>query len=610
MRRALARAFGAMLLATAVVAVAVPAVPAAAATPISGGGSGFAALEIEQWRADTARAPFNLSVNYVAQGSSFGRQQFIDGNLDYGVSDIVFQAPEMPTLRARRCQGRDPGACFAYVPVSAGGLAFMYNLVDSQGHRINDLQLTRRAACGIFTGAIKKWNDPQITQTNPGLNVSADIIPIIRADGAGESYVLSDFCRTVAPDIWQAFIADRQAHDPGNVSDELKAGQPVSNWPQNWGRAVPLLAADGVANAVADPVAGANAITYVAAGYAKVRNFPVASLQNAAGVYTQPDEDNVTVALGYASPNPDPAAVGTFILNYQGPDQRAYFPSTYSYVIAQTTGFDPGKGATLGQFLCYAISRGQVIAPQLRYARLSAPLVAIAINAISKIPGAPPANGCFLAGAPPPPQAPTVAGGPTARTPGPGGANGSATTAPGGAGGGAAGAGGGANGGNCDQGSGSGSKSSTTSTTGAGSGGSTTTTTAGPGTTTTRPQAQAAGAPSLNVSTTTTAPSTSTTGAHATTTTAGHGATTTTSAPAGTGAGASTSTSTSSSPTTTTVSCDTAAGAGDLKAQLAAEAGSHDTSSDPSDSTVIWTLVIGALVGWVVVTLVRLRSAP
>ena len=82
----------------------------------------------------------------------------------------------------------------------------------------------------------------------------------------------------------------------------MRGGLPVSNWPQSWGRAVPLLAADGVANAVADPVAGANAITYVAAGYAKVRSFPVASLQNAAGVFTQPDETNVTGARSGTPP--------------------------------------------------------------------------------------------------------------------------------------------------------------------------------------------------------------------------------------------------------------------------------------------------------------------
>ena len=86
--------FTAFLLVVAQVVLASPA--GAIGAPMSGGGSGFAALEIDQWRADTARAPYSLKVNYVSQGSSFGRQQFIDGNLDFGVSDITFQ----PALRS------------------------------------------------------------------------------------------------------------------------------------------------------------------------------------------------------------------------------------------------------------------------------------------------------------------------------------------------------------------------------------------------------------------------------------------------------------------------------------------------------------------------------
>jgi phosphate transport system substrate-binding protein len=381
---------------------------AGAASPITGGGSSFAALEIDQWRADTARKPFSLAVNYVAQGSTFGRAEFTNGNLDFGASDIIFQPWEIPPLQARRCGGRppDPG-CFVYVPVSAGGLSFMYNLHDGAGRRVTDLTLTRRAACKVFTGQIKKWNDPEIVGSNPQLaGFDRDIVPVIRADGAGESYVFSEFCMAVADDIWRAFMAERQKNDPSNVAEDFAAHLPVSNWPQGWARATPQLYADGTANTVADPVTGKDAITYVAAGYAKVRSFPVASLQNAAGQFTQPDETNVTVALGYARGRGN----GTFELNFTGGDPRAYFPSTYSYVLAQTTGFDRGKGEALGKFLCYAVSAGQVIAPELRYARLSKPLVDIAIDAISRIPGAPPKESCFVAGAPPPPGLPTVQG--------------------------------------------------------------------------------------------------------------------------------------------------------------------------------------------------------
>jgi len=399
-----------------VASVVVPSGTANAATAITGGGSSFAALEIDQWRADTARKPYSLQVNYVSQGSTFGRTGFIDGQLDYGASDITFQPAEIPQLQSRRCGGRpaDPN-CFVYVPVSAGGLAFMYNLTDNGGQRVTNLKLTRRASCKIFTGAIKRWNDPEIVATNPQLaGFSRDIVPVIRGDGAGESFVFSQFCIAVAKDVWDGFRAQQIRDDPGNIATDFRAGSPVSNWPQNWGRSTPQPYADGTATTVADPVSGKDAITYVAAGYAKVRSFPVASLQNAAGVFTQPDEENVTIALGYASGRGD----GTFNLNFTGGDPRAYFPSTYSYVLAQTTGFDPGKGAALAQFLCFAVSAGQVIAPQLRYARLSKPLVDIAISAISRIPGAPPANKCFVEGAPAPPPLPGVGGG------GPGGSSG------------------------------------------------------------------------------------------------------------------------------------------------------------------------------------------
>jgi len=403
MRRRWLGAIATLALAMTVFGVGAPAAYAGGAS-ILGGGSGFAALEMDQWRADTARSPFNLTVNYVSQGSTFGRQQFSGGSFDYGASDIPYQQVEIPDLASRRCAGKPQppdNRCFVYVPVSAGGLAFMYNLVDNSGNRITNLKLTRQAACKIFTGAITKWNDPEIVATNPQFrSFDRNIKPIVRTDGAGESYVLSEFCIAVAPTVWQNFVNQQKAADP-ELTPEFLAGQPTSVWPQQaWGVSpVGVATADGTAGYVADPTGGPNAITYVAAGYAQVRSFPTAWIQNAAGVFTQPDEDNVTVALGYATARGN----GTFQLAFNGPDPRAYFPSTYSYVLAQTAGFDPSKGATLGRFLCYAVTEGQADAPQLRYARLSSVLVNIAINAIVQIPGAPSAASCPIAGAPPPP---------------------------------------------------------------------------------------------------------------------------------------------------------------------------------------------------------------
>ena len=69
-------------------------------------------------------SPYNLSVNYVSQGSTFGRQSFIGNNVDFGVSDIIFQANEVQALQQQRCGGRPLDSCFVYVPVSAGGVSF------------------------------------------------------------------------------------------------------------------------------------------------------------------------------------------------------------------------------------------------------------------------------------------------------------------------------------------------------------------------------------------------------------------------------------------------------------------------------------------------------
>lgn len=402
MRRALR--YRRLLAATLLVSVAGLAVPAndvvvAAGPNLNGGGSSFAKLEIDQWRAEVARDPYKLGINYVAQGSSFGRQQYSSGSLDFAASDIPFIGPELTAVL------NGPRGNFVYVPVSAGGLGFMYNVLDASGNQVTNLNLTPRTACRIFTDDTIMWDDPEIQGVNASIAMPHERVrAIVRADGSGTSYVLSEYCIATAPDVWEAFKV-AEANNNNDVA-ELLAGRPTSVWPTNrFGSAV---AADGVAAAVADS-SGVYSITYNEAGFAKVRSFPNANVQNKFGNFTQPTEKAVSIALGYATGRDD----GTFQLDFDGPDPDAYFPSTYSYVIAQTTGFDPAKGAVLAKFLCYAITRGQRVelTESLGYARLSAPLVELGKNAIAQIPGAPPWDECRVeAPAPPPAATPTGAG--------------------------------------------------------------------------------------------------------------------------------------------------------------------------------------------------------
>ena len=412
-----------VLIATVLVAVAclisvptrAPSIAHAAGPTLNGGGSSFASLEIDTWRAEVKRKPYELTLNYVAQGSTFGRTQYIQGNFDYAASDIPFPQVELDQLNTTNRKD------FVYVPVSAGGLGMMYNLVDNNGNRVTNLKLSRRAVCSIFTVPNMYWDDPLIQSTNDVTLPHEYIRPILRADGSGTSYVLSEFCLTVAPDIWATAITQL---GPFATDAEFKAGQPTSNWPNGWGKTSAAPAAAGVAAAVAD-TSGLYAITYNEAGYAKL--FPDttanAFVENAnPGVFAAPTEDAVSVALSYAQPRGN----GTFILNFTGPAPTAYFPSTYSYVIAQTTGFPADKGEVLARFLCYAVTKGQRVdlTKVLGYARLSAPLVDIARDGISKIPGAPPWDQCKVESAAPPQPPTTIAATTTAAAQGGGGGGG------------------------------------------------------------------------------------------------------------------------------------------------------------------------------------------
>ena len=375
----------------------------AAGPTVTGTGSSFAALEIEQWKSDVANE-YDIALNYQAGGSTQGRLNYLNGTVDFGASDSEYQSDEQNLINASSRKD------FVYVPVSAGPVALMFNLIGPAG-RISDLNLTRRDACRIFTEPDIKWNDPSIQATNPGVALpDRKIRPVVRNDGSGTSYVLSEYCINVAGDVWAAFKTYVANNSPDQNSIPLREGKPVSTWPQSIGSATGATAATGVAQTVqlsADTITYNDAATAITT-FIDGATSPVMSVENAAGVFVKPLPSASSIALGYA----EARANGTFALRYDGADPRAYFPSTYSYVIAQTSGFDPAKGAVLGTFLNYAVTAGQRNVEELSYSRLSTVLVNLALDKVQQIPGAPP-RPTDLAGAPPPPDvlAGTGAGG-------------------------------------------------------------------------------------------------------------------------------------------------------------------------------------------------------
>ena len=67
---------------------------------ITGAGSTWVQIALDQWRADVARQ--GLSINYQGVGSTAGRQFYVIGQVDFAASEIPFLPDELAQMRVDR----------------------------------------------------------------------------------------------------------------------------------------------------------------------------------------------------------------------------------------------------------------------------------------------------------------------------------------------------------------------------------------------------------------------------------------------------------------------------------------------------------------------------
>ena len=298
---------------------------------INGAGATFPYPIYSKWFDEYAKVDPSVRFNYQSIGSGGGQKQILAQTVDFGASDGPMSDDNL---------GKAPGKLL-HIPTVAGAVVITYNVEGNPA-----LKLDGETIAGIFLGQIKKWSDPKIAATNPGVKLpDKDIVVVHRSDGSGTTFIFTNYLSKISPE-WKS-----------------KVGNNTSvNWPAGIGGK----GNEGVSGQVKQTP---GALGYVELIYAIQNKMPYAEVRNSAGTFVKPSLESITAAMATAQ-IPDDFRFS--ITNAPGADSYPICGATWLLVYQQQK--DPTKGKKLVEFLKWALTKGEDMAKQLDYAPLPAEL--------------------------------------------------------------------------------------------------------------------------------------------------------------------------------------------------------------------------------------------
>ncbi len=285
-----------------------------------------------------------VTVNYASIGSGGGIAQFQANTVNFGATDVPMSASELAAAK---------GGTTLQIPVALGGEAISYNVSGVA----KGLKLTGSVLGDIYLGHVTTWNNPEIANLNPGVNLPNEKITVVhRSDGSGTTYIFTDYLSTVSP-AWKS--------GPGK-------GKTI-DWPVGLGGK----GNEGVAGLVKQTP---GAIGYVELAYALQNNFTFAQMQNAAGTYVYP---SLATVAADAAQKPDVSATDFSIVNETG--ANSYPISGYSWTLAYASQTNATTAEILAKVLDYLTHAGQAQAAALDYVPLPGNIQQLARTTIMQI---------------------------------------------------------------------------------------------------------------------------------------------------------------------------------------------------------------------------------
>ena len=312
---------------------------------INGAGATFPYPIYSKWFSEYNKLHPNVEINYQSIGSGGGIQQVTKETVFFGATD--------GPMTAEQLQGA-PGKILHF-PTVLGAVVPVYNLPGVTA----ELKFSGAALADIFLGKITKWNDPAIAKLNAGVTLPAtDITVAHRADGSGTTYIWVDYLAKLSPE-WKS-----------------KVGVATSvNWPTGVGGR----GNEGVSGLVKQTP---GAIGYVELIYALQNKIAYGSVMNASGEPIKASVEAVTLAAAEAA-KAMPADFRVSITN--APGKGVYPISSFTWLLLYENAKDKAQAKTMVDFVKWALTDGQKLAADLRYAPLPQSVVDKELQALSKV---------------------------------------------------------------------------------------------------------------------------------------------------------------------------------------------------------------------------------
>jgi phosphate transport system substrate-binding protein len=293
---------------------------------------------------------------YTSTGSGTGKN-----NSDNKIGDFWFSDSAHTGVNKR--------STIFHAPIVAAPIAVLVNLPANK-----DIYLSSVTVAKIFSGAITKWNDPEIVADNnrsvktvvykktASGNVAVDksgnpivlragtktirytlpnqpIKVIFRSDTSGTSNNFTRFMNGVAPTVWTKPANDAfTTAFPGNINDT-----------GNIGRIVGANGSQGVATLASK---SKYSITYAEKQWGTSFGLRAAYVGNASGNFAYPDSASTSAFLGEAKQ----AADGIVTFDYNTKVAGAYPLGIISYMLLETTYADKAKGKAVVEVAEYLLS--------------------------------------------------------------------------------------------------------------------------------------------------------------------------------------------------------------------------------------------------------------